>query len=71
MKIGLIGLGRMGAGIAERLLAGGHEVVGESDLRVFGRSCQCKTRAPAKNHRQNDRVHLRNRPQSWICRTGN
>jgi 6-phosphogluconate dehydrogenase len=28
MKIGLIGLGRMGAGIAERLIAGGHEVVG-------------------------------------------
>ncbi len=28
VKIGLIGLGRMGAGIAERLLIGGHEVVG-------------------------------------------
>jgi 6-phosphogluconate dehydrogenase len=28
MKIGLVGLGRMGAGIAERLRRGGHEVVG-------------------------------------------
>ena len=28
MKLGLIGLGRMGAGIAERLRRGGHEVVG-------------------------------------------
>jgi 6-phosphogluconate dehydrogenase len=28
MKIGIIGLGRMGAGIAERLRRGGHEVVG-------------------------------------------
>ena len=28
MKMGLIGLGRMGAGIAERLRRGGHEVVG-------------------------------------------
>lgn len=28
MKIGLIGLGRMGAGIARRLLAAGHEVAG-------------------------------------------
>ncbi len=28
MKIGLIGLGRMGAGIAERLRRGGHEVIG-------------------------------------------
>jgi 6-phosphogluconate dehydrogenase len=28
MRIGLIGLGRMGAGIAERLRRGGHEVVG-------------------------------------------
>ena len=28
MQIGLIGLGRMGAGIAERLRRGGHEVVG-------------------------------------------
>ena len=28
MKIGMIGLGRMGAGLAERLRSGGHEVVG-------------------------------------------
>jgi 6-phosphogluconate dehydrogenase len=28
MKVGLVGLGRMGAGIAERLRRGGHEVVG-------------------------------------------
>lgn len=28
MKVGLIGLGRMGSALAERLLAGGHEVVG-------------------------------------------
>ena len=28
MKLGLVGLGRMGAGIAERLRRGGHEVVG-------------------------------------------
>jgi 6-phosphogluconate dehydrogenase len=28
MKIGIIGLGRMGAGIAERLRRGGHEVIG-------------------------------------------
>ena len=28
MKIGLVGLGRMGAGIAERLRKGGHEVIG-------------------------------------------
>jgi 6-phosphogluconate dehydrogenase len=28
MKIGMVGLGRMGAGIAERLRQGGHEVVG-------------------------------------------
>src|SRR5580698_6253397 len=28
MKIGMIGLGRMGANMAERLLRGGHQVVG-------------------------------------------
>jgi 6-phosphogluconate dehydrogenase len=28
MKVGLVGLGRMGAGIAERLRRGGHEVIG-------------------------------------------
>jgi hypothetical protein len=28
MQIGMVGLGKMGANMAERLLAGGHEVVG-------------------------------------------
>src|SRR3972149_4648492 len=28
MKVGLVGLGRMGSGIAERLRAAGHDVVG-------------------------------------------
>ena len=28
MKLGLVGLGRMGAGMAERLRAAGHEVIG-------------------------------------------
>ncbi len=28
MRLGLVGLGRMGAGIAERLRRAGHEVVG-------------------------------------------
>ena len=28
MKLGIIGLGRMGSGVAERVLKAGHEVVG-------------------------------------------
>ena len=28
MKLGMVGLGRMGANMAERLVLGGHEVVG-------------------------------------------
>lgn len=30
MRVGIVGLGRMGSGIAQRLLRGGHEVVGHS-----------------------------------------
>ena len=32
MKLGLIGLGRMGMGIAERLRRGGHEVTGFDEV---------------------------------------
>jgi 6-phosphogluconate dehydrogenase len=33
MEIGIIGLGRMGAGMAERWMRGGHRVVGYNSSR--------------------------------------
>ncbi|MDX1643375.1 MAG: NAD(P)-binding domain-containing protein [Thermoanaerobaculia bacterium] len=38
MKIGMIGLGRMGMGLSERLLDGGHEIVGfDHEAEALGR----------------------------------
>jgi 6-phosphogluconate dehydrogenase len=39
MKIGLVGLGRMGAGIVARLRAAGHEVVGYDQNAANPVSC--------------------------------
>src|SRR5438874_2280046 len=47
MKIGLVGLGRMGAGIAERLRRDGHEVVGYDQNPAVSQVPSLETLAPS------------------------
>ena len=49
MKIGMIGLGRMGANMAERLIAGGHEVVGFDFSPEAVRALESKGGSPAES----------------------
>ena len=49
MQIGLIGLGRMGAGMAERLMARGHTLVG-FDLNAGNLRTAAETIARLRSH---------------------
>jgi 6-phosphogluconate dehydrogenase len=57
MEYGIIGLGRMGAGMARRLLRGGQQVVVHDrlpqpikDLEAEGAACTFSTRVPAAGY---------------------
>ena len=43
MQLGLIGLGKMGANMAERLRLGGHQVVGGFNATAAARLTACST----------------------------
>ncbi len=48
MELGMIGLGRMGANMTERLVKGGHRVVGFDPKPEASAPVNCRAEAPAR-----------------------